>query len=102
MRTATQMRRAIRFAIPGPELGQCEHHRQYPLLRSVTFSESKQLQLRFKAFNVFNHAQFTNPDGNISPGIPNLVGGVNRLGTFGLVSNMQPGSILQVAAKFAF
>jgi hypothetical protein len=60
------------------------------LLRNIAFTESKQLQLRFEAFNVFNHAQFTNPDGNISHS------------TFGLISNAQAARIMQIAAKFIF
>ncbi|HZR56472.1 MAG TPA: carboxypeptidase regulatory-like domain-containing protein [Terriglobales bacterium] len=61
------------------------------LLRNIAFTESKELQLRFEAFNVFNHAQFTNPDGNIAD-----------TGTFGFVSGSRPARILQIAGKFVF
>ena len=39
------------------------------LLKNLRLSESKSLQFRLEAFNVFNHAQFFGPkavDGNIS------------------------------------
>jgi carboxypeptidase family protein len=32
------------------------------LLKAFKFTESKELQVRFEAFNVFNHAQFKNPN----------------------------------------
>jgi hypothetical protein len=41
------------------------------LLKNLRRRESKSLQLRLEAFNVFNHAQFFGPqavDGNISSG----------------------------------
>ncbi|ABF39433.1 hypothetical protein Acid345_0428 [Candidatus Koribacter versatilis Ellin345] len=60
------------------------------LLKTVVFTESKQLQLRFEAFNVFNHAQFTNPSGEINSD------------TFGLVTNARDPRIMQVGAKFIF
>jgi Carboxypeptidase regulatory-like domain/TonB dependent receptor len=72
------------------------------LLRNIKFMESKELQLRFEAFNVFNHVSFTNPDGNISDGDPMFVNGVNQGGTFGLVSGDQAPRVMQIAAKFLF
>ncbi len=33
------------------------------LLKSTTITESTKLQFRAEAFNVFNHAQFKNPNG---------------------------------------
>lgn len=72
------------------------------LLRNITITESKQVQLRFEAFNVFNHTQFSNPDGNVSHGVPNIVNGVNQGGTFGMVSSAQPARVMQVAVKFMF
>jgi hypothetical protein len=35
------------------------------LSKNINFTESKMLELRFEAFNIFNHAQFRNPSGNI-------------------------------------
>jgi len=72
------------------------------LLKDTKITESKSLELRAEAFNIFNHTQFTNPDGNFSDGYPNYVNGVNQGGTFGLVSGAQPARILQIALKFLF
>ncbi|HYL98558.1 MAG TPA: TonB-dependent receptor, partial [Blastocatellia bacterium] len=60
------------------------------LARQIRVTESKQIELRFEGFNVFNHAQFTNPTGEINSG------------QFGVVSNARPARILQVGGKFLF
>jgi hypothetical protein len=63
------------------------------LLKTLHLTESKSLQLRFEAFNVFNHAQFFGPqavDGNIGSG------------TFGQVVSAAPARLVQVGAKFVF
>lgn len=60
------------------------------LAKATKITESKQLELRFDAFNVFNHAQFTNPTGEINSS------------QFGLVTNARAARILQVGAKFLF
>lgn len=63
------------------------------LLKSIRLRESKSLQLRLEAFNVFNHAQFFGPqsvDGNINNP------------TFGQVVNAGPPRLVQLAAKFFF
>jgi hypothetical protein len=36
------------------------------LAKTTRFTESKELQLRLEAFHVFNHAQFSNPTGEIN------------------------------------
>jgi hypothetical protein len=62
-------------------------HKQVPL------SESRSLELRFEAFNVFNHAQFYGPaavNGNISSP------------EFGEVTSSAAPRLVQVAAKFYF
>ena len=66
------------------------------LQKAFAITESKKLELRFEAFNVFNHAQFQNPDGNIRHGFPDTGG------TFGLVSGARDPRIMQVAMKFVF
>ncbi|MFZ3210646.1 MAG: carboxypeptidase regulatory-like domain-containing protein [Terriglobales bacterium] len=68
------------------------------LLKNLRLTESKSLQLRLEAFNVFNHAQFFGPqsvNGNISipSGIP---------GGFGQIVSADPPRLLQLAAKFFF
>ena len=60
------------------------------VLKSTSITESKSLQLRFEAFNVWNHAQFNNPSGYINGG------------TFGYVTSANAPRIMQVAAKFLF
>jgi hypothetical protein len=63
------------------------------LLKNLRLTESKSLQFRLEAFNVFNHAQFFGPqsvDGNISSG------------TFGQVVSAAAPRLVQVGAKFTF
>ena len=59
-------------------------------LKSTKITESKELQMRFEAFNVFNHAQFTNPTGEINSS------------SFGLITSARDPRIMQIAAKFIF
>lgn len=66
------------------------------MLKDTRISESKDLQFRFEAFNVFNHAQFDSPNGLINSGLP-----VNG-GTFGLVTSAKDPRIMQAALKFRF
>jgi hypothetical protein len=63
------------------------------LLKSLRLAESKSLQLRLEAFNVFNHAQFFGPQ---------AVGGNIGSGTFGQVVSAAPARLVQVGAKFEF
>ena len=72
------------------------------LLKDTKITESKELQLRFEGFNIFNHAQFTNPSGSINSGLPDFVGGVNQGGTFGIVTAARDPRIMQIGAKFLF
>jgi hypothetical protein len=61
------------------------------LLKDTKITESKSLEFRFEAFNIFNHAQFGNPDGNVTSS------------TFGFVSGTsQDARVLQAALKFHF
>jgi Carboxypeptidase regulatory-like domain/TonB dependent receptor len=63
------------------------------LLKTLPLTESKSLQFRVEAFNLFNHAQFFGPqsvDGNISSG------------TFGQVVSATAPRLVQVGAKFIF
>jgi len=60
------------------------------LLKTTKITESKDLQLRFEGFNVFNHAQFTNPTGEINSS------------SFGVVTNARDPRIMQVGAKLLF
>ncbi len=63
------------------------------LLKNLSLTESKSLQFRIEAFNVFNHAQFFGPqavDGNISSA------------TFGQVVRAASPRLLQGGIKFNF
>ena len=60
------------------------------LLKDLAVHESTKLELRFEFFNVFNHAQFNNPSGNINNA------------AFGYVTSANAPRIGQVALKFLF
>jgi hypothetical protein len=59
------------------------------LHKDTRIGESSALEFRLEFFNVFNHAQFTNPDGEINS-------------SFGQVSGARDGRIGQAALKFSF
>ena len=60
------------------------------LAKTTKFTESKELQLRVEAFNLFNHAQFGNPTGEINSS------------QFGVVTSARDARILQLGLKFLF
>jgi hypothetical protein len=63
------------------------------LQKNVPLSESKSLEFRLEAFNVFNHAQFYGPaavNGNISSA------------NFGQIVSAGAPRLMQMAAKFSF
>lgn len=60
------------------------------LAKISRISESKELQFRVEAFNIFNHAQFMNPTGEINSS------------TFGFVTQARDPRIMQFGVKFAF
>ncbi len=60
------------------------------LLKDLHLTESKSLEFRAEFFNIFNHANFNNPDGEFLDS------------TFGLVTRAQSPRIAQVAIKFIF
>ena len=65
------------------------------LLKDVKVTESKTLQFRLEAFNVFNHTQFFGPlsvDGNIG----------DLSTTFGNVVSAAPPRLVQLGFKFLF
>ena len=60
----------------------------FGLLKRIPITEQKAFELRGEFFNIFNHAQFFNPSGNISSG------------NFGNVTKARDPRIGQVSAKF--
>jgi len=60
------------------------------LLKTTKITESKNLEFRFEAFNIWNHTQFMNPGGAFGSNL------------FGVVSGAQSPRILQAALKFLF
>jgi hypothetical protein len=63
------------------------------LLKDTQLTESTRLQFRAEAFNLFNHAQFMNPNGTV-----NNTGS----GGFGYVTGARDARIMQVALKLIF
>ena len=84
-----QIGNAMRRSFVGPGLNNSD----LALLKDTQLSESKQLQFRAEAFNVFNHAQFENPSGNYNN---------TGQGGFGYVTAAHDPRIMQVALKFLF
>jgi len=96
--TVGQLGDANRQFFHGPGLNNWD----MALIKYTNFTESKVLQLRFEAFNTFNHAQFINPNGLINQGLPVIVNGANQGGNFGVVTSARSPRIMQIAAKFTF
>jgi hypothetical protein len=72
------------------------------LLKDTRITERIDLEFRAEFFNLFNHAQFANVNGNFSAGFPNFVNGVNQGGTFGVATSTQPPRIGQFSLKLNF
>ena len=81
-----QVGNASRRFFPGPGID----NYNMSLLKNTKMTEGTQLQFRFEAFNVFNHAQFNNPAGKINSG------------TFGFVTTARDPRIMQAALKVVF
>jgi hypothetical protein len=61
------------------------------LHKSISLSETRSFEFRTEIFNVFNHTQFLNPDGNIT-----------GTDTFGIVRRARDPRLLQFALRFKF
>jgi len=71
----------------GPHISETD----FAILKTFPFSESRQVDFRAEFFNIFNHTQFFNPDGNFSDGFQ-----------FGQVNQVRDPRLVQFALKFKF
>ena len=71
----------------GPHLSQTD----FAILKTIPTSENTHVDFRAEFFNIFNHTQFFNPDGNTSDGTQ-----------FGQVSQVRDPRLVQFALKFFF
>jgi Carboxypeptidase regulatory-like domain len=60
--------------------------------KKIALSETKYIQFRAEIFNVFNHTNYSNPDGGFSDGTS----------SFGLITSAGDPRLLQFALKFGF
>ena len=74
------------------------------LLKDTKLAESRSIQFRAEAFNIFNHTQFNNPSGNFNNTGTGQTGfnGLGFYGGFGYVTSAQNPRIMQVALKVQF
>lgn len=79
----------MRRYFPGPGILNTD----LALSKNTNLGGSRVLQFRGEAFNVFNHAQFNNPSGNINN---------TGQGGFGYVTSARDPRIMQVALKLLF
>lgn len=66
------------------------HQWNFSAFKNIAVHKSKTLQLRAEFFNIFNHANFRLPNNDINS--PN----------FGVISEAQPGRLVQLALKSLF
>lgn len=67
------------------------------------WSESTSLELRFEAFNAFNHTQFTTLNTNLNNIVRNADGSINpALTTFGKFTAAREARVIQLGARFSF
>jgi hypothetical protein len=63
----------------------------FAILKTISLSETRRIDFRAEFFNIFNHTQFFNPDGNTSDG-----------GQFGQITQVRDPRLVQFALKFFF
>jgi hypothetical protein len=69
------------------------------ITKRIPVTEQKAFEIRAEFFNIFNHAQFTNPSGNISNDNIDPVTGLHN-GSFGNITSARAPRIGQLSAKF--
>lgn len=71
--------------------------------RTRLWSEASNLELRFEAFNAFNHTQFTTLDLNINNIVRDASGNIDPVrSTFGKFNGAAESRVIQLAARFSF
>jgi hypothetical protein len=63
----------------------------FAILKTINLTETRRIDFRAEFFNIFNHTQFYNPDGNTSDG-----------SQFGQVTQVRDPRLMQFALKFFF
>jgi hypothetical protein len=81
------MGNAKRTICCGPHISNTD----FAILKTFRISEQKRIDFRAEFFNIFNHTQFFNPDGNTSDG-----------SLFGQVTQARDPRLMQFALKFFF
>jgi len=81
------MGNAKRTICCGPHISNTD----FAILKTIRFTEQKRIDFRAEFFNIFNHTQFYNPDGNTSDG-----------SLFGQVIQARDPRLMQFALKFFF
>jgi hypothetical protein len=77
----------------------------FSVQKIIGIGEKKHFEFRAEFFNIFNHTQFLNPDGNITDGnfLPDGVSiDPTNPGDFGKVKHTRDPRNIQFALKFAF
>ena len=76
----------------------------FVVTKKTPISERWNTEFRAEFYNIFNHTQFSNPDGNFTDGQPGpFVPGQPLAGTFGVILNTREGPrVLQFGLKFLF
>lgn len=71
--------------------------------RTRLWSESSNLELRFEAFNAFNHTQFTTLDLSLNNIVRDAAGNIDPvLSSFGKFTGAAESRVIQLAARFSF
>jgi hypothetical protein len=82
-----QIGNARRTVCCGPGLANID----FAIHKNIRVAEGKKLEFRTEFFNLLNHTQFFNPDGNITNG-----------STFGQVQRARDPRLIQLALRFTF
>jgi hypothetical protein len=73
------------------------------LSKKTRITENANFELRFEAFNAFNHTQFTTVDTNLSNIVRNADGTINaNRSSFGKFTNARESRVIQIGARFNF